>query len=246
MRRSRSATFNLLSVALVGFTLVTVICYLFLFVNPYAAFNPFPPSRLAASTPTTTPFPTLIPTWTPTSSPTPGASPTPRATRTPTRVPTATATWPPTETPTPRATRAPYPFTCEVLYRHPEYDRWTGVAGHVQDMDGNPLPGYHAQVDCPGVGTLTQRAGDNQRYNLIYESEAAWEQSCNSSRYQAMDVRVRLYSDEPDADGTYAIVAEEVTAQLPGYSSRSLGYVVCTLNWEDWIEVEEPEAEVDE
>jgi hypothetical protein len=113
----------------------------------------------------------------------------------------------------------------------------------VEDLDGNPLPGYHVQIDCPGVGTFTHRAGDNGRFNLIYGSAAAWEQACNPSRYQPMDVRVRLFNDAPDPDGTYSTVAEEVVAQLPGYSSRSLGYVTCTLNWDDWIEVPEEEED---
>jgi hypothetical protein len=139
-------------------------------------------------------------------------------------------------TPTPRATRSPYPFTCEISNRRPEYDRWTGVAGHIEDLEGEPLPGYHARIECPGAGTFTKRAGGNNRHNLIYGNEAAWEQACNPTTYQAMQVRVQIFNDQPDADGSYRAVSEQLIVDLPGYASGSLGYVVCTLNWEEWQE----------
>ena len=135
----------------------------------------------------------------------------------------------------PRATRSPHPFTCAVTYRVPEYDNpWSGVAGHVQDLNGNPLPGYYAQVECPGAGVLTSRAGGDQRFNRFYGSEAAWEQACNPTAFQAMEVRVQLFNDRPDADGTYQAVSGMVIVELLGNRSGSLGFVVCTLNWGEW------------
>lgn len=108
------------------------------------------------------------------------------------------------------------------------------MAGHFVDLDGNPLPGYHAQVHCPGAGTFTPRAGDNNRYNLMYGNEAAWEQACNPGQYQAMEIRVQMFNDRPGADGNYRVVSEQLIVELGGFASRSLGYVVCTLNWENW------------
>jgi hypothetical protein len=81
---------------------------------------------------------------------------------------------------------------------------WSGVAGHLQDLDGNPLPGYHVAVNCPGVPeTLDQVAGADARYNLMYESEAAWERACDPSAYRALDIRVRVYDKYPGPDGTF-------------------------------------------
>ncbi len=235
MERRGSSIFDLLSLLLVGLTGITLLCYLSVLINPYLFFNPFPPRQESAQiSPTPTRTPALPPTYTPTFTPTitPTGSPTP--TRTPTNTPTVTPTWPPTPTPTPRATRSPYPFTCEVEYRHPEYDHWSGVAGYIQDLDGNPLPGYHVRVECPSVGAFTHRAGDSERYNMMYGSEAAWEQACNPASYQAMEIRVQLYNDRPGADGNYRTVSDLLIVNLPGYASGSLGFIVCTLNWEDW------------
>jgi hypothetical protein len=102
----------------------------------------------------------------------------------------------------------------------------------VQDLDGNPLPGYYAQVKGPVNGTV--RAGEDPRFNAIYGSDAAWEQHQNHAAYQAMEIRVQLFNDVPEADGTYRAVSDVVVVQLGGYASASLGYVTCTLNWEDW------------
>jgi len=237
MRRSGSGIFNLLSVGLLGLTALTLVGYLTILIYPHVPFNPFPPRRVAQVAPPPTPSPTHgpPPTWTPTSTHTPVPTQTPFPTRTPTLTPSVTPTWPPTSTPTPRATRSPYPFTCEVTYQWPQYDRWSGVAGYVQDLDGEPLPGYYVQVQCPGVAQpLTPRAGDDPRYNMMYGSEAAWEQACNPSQYQAMEIRVQLFNDHPDPDGTYRAVSDQIVVQLPGYAAGSLGFVVCTLNWEDW------------
>ncbi len=177
----KAALFNLLSVLVLGLTGVLIVGYLVILVNPWVSFNPFPPPREGslALGPTPTPSPTvtpaLPPTWTPTPSPSPSPPPSPTPTRTPTLTPSPTPTWPPTPTPTPRVTRAPYPFTCEVEYRMNPYGiPWSGVAGKVQDLDGNPLPGYHVAVECPGFGGAMDRvAGADPRYNLMYESEAA-------------------------------------------------------------------------
>jgi hypothetical protein len=108
------------------------------------------------------------------------------------------------------------------------------VAGHFEDLDGNPLPGYHAQISCPSVGVFTHRAGDNDRYNLMYGNQASWEQACNPTRYQAMEIRVQMFNDQPGADGTYRAVSDQIIVGLGDYANRALGYIVCTLNWEEW------------
>ncbi len=233
----RSALFNILTIVMLIATVCLLVFYALIGLDFY---NPFPyPTRASEALPTDTPTPsgpTDRPTWTPTHTPTITPTPGPTNTRTPTLTPSATPTFPATRTPTPTTgpTRSPWPFTCEVELRRPEYDSWSGVAGHVQDLEGNPLPGYIVQVQCPGAGTFTPRAGESERYNGIYGSQAAWEQACNPASYQTMDIRVQLFNSFPESDGTYRAVSEAMTAKLGGYASGSLGYVTCTLNWEDW------------
>lgn len=235
--RQRASVANLLSVVFVGLTILTILCYLIILVYPHVFFNPFPPSQQptpVVHTPTSTPTPGLEPTYTPTNTPTitPTSPPTP--TRTPTGTPTVTPTWPPTPTPTARVTRSPFPFTCVATLRRPEYDRWSGVAGHVENLDGEPLPGYYIRTEGAGLNPPAVRAGENTRFNSIYGNEAAWEQAYNSGAYQAIEIRVQLFNDRPNSDGTYRPVSDVVVVQLGGYASGSLGYVVCTLNWENW------------
>lgn len=236
----REKIFNLLAVLFLGLTGVLTLAYLVVLVNPYVPYNPFPPSHIRAwaelsPTPTATFTPLLPPTWTPTPTGTATPIPSPTATRTPTPTPSPTPTWPPTPTPTPRVTRAPYPFTCEVEYRSNPYGiPWSGVAGHLQDLDGNPLPGYNIGVTCPGLETMNSVAGADARINLIYGSDAAWERACDPSAYRALEIRLRVYDKYPNPDGTYRAVSDWVIVQLGDWSTRSLGYVTCTLNWDEW------------
>ncbi|MBN1954637.1 MAG: hypothetical protein JW900_06255 [Anaerolineae bacterium] len=239
MFQNRSSTFNLLSLLLLLLTVLTLICYLTVLVSPHVFFNPFPPPRRATDTPaptaTSTATPGLPPTFTPTLSPTITPTSRPTQTRTPTNTPTVTPTWPPTPSATPRATRSPWPFTCEVTYRRPEYGNpWSGVAGTVQDLDGNPLPGFYVRSEGAGLNPPAVQAGADPRYNSIYGSEAAWEQAFNPNNYQAMEIRVQLFNDTPDPSGSFRAVSETITVQLGGYASTSLGFFVCTLNWEEY------------
>lgn len=240
-RNGSARVFNLLTVVM----LVATMCLVgFYGMIGFGIYNPFPPptaiplAQLPPETATPTPGgPTAIPTWTPTPTPTITPTPLPTNTRTPTVKPTSLVlpTHTPTSTPTPRVTRAPYPFTCEVQLRRPEYDSWSGVAGHVQDLDGNPLPGYYVRIEGPAPpGTFTKRAGEDSRINMIYGNDAAWEQVQNPAAYQPMEIRVQLFNSRPNARGEYDAVSDVVVVQLGGYASASLGYVICTKNWEDW------------
>jgi hypothetical protein len=229
----RTRLFNILTVIILIATVCLVGFYCLVALNVLSFFPPPVPATVAAL-PTSTETPTPgVPTWTPTSTPTelpPTNTPRPTATFTPvpTFPPTHTPT--PTDTATPRATQSPWPFTCEVELLRPEYEDWSGVAGHIQDLDGNPLPGYFVKLEGP-ISVPAVRAGENSRINAIYGSEAAWEQPYNPSAYQAMTIRVqlcRLLTDECQ------VVSDVITVELGGYASGSLGYVTCTKNWEDW------------
>ena len=248
MQRRGLSFRELLTLEMIGLAGLIILSYLVLVAYPKAVSAPATSQEpIQPVSPKVLSTPTPPPTWTPTNTPTITSTPTQTPTRLPTETPTATPTWPPTptsmptQTPTPtptttpRATRSANPFTCETSYRQPEYQQaWSGVAGRVQDLDGNPLPGYHAQVECPSVGVFTSRAGENAVYNAFYKSKAAWEQACNSAEYQAMEIRVQLFNDRPDANGTYRAVSELLMVNLLGNRSGSLGYVTCTLNWEGW------------
>lgn len=242
----RDSLFNVLTYVLLVATLCLVIYYALIGFGVDAV-NPLPaPTSFSVFWPlgsTDTPAPTPIATWTPTPTPTITPIPSPTNTRTPTLTPSATptfppppptATFPPTATPTPRVTRNPdWPFTCEVQLRRPEYGNpWTGVAGQLQDLDGNPLPGYLIRVEGPIPNLPPIRAGADERINAIYGSEAAWEQPFNPGAFQPMEVRVQVFA--PVGESLGEAVSDVIVVELRGYASSSLGYVTCTLNWEDW------------
>ena len=224
----RNLLFNILTYAVLVATLGLVIYYALIGFG-VQSLNPLPPSESSGlifpNEPTDAPTPSRIATWTPTPIPTDTPIPSPTNTRPPTLTPSTT--------PTPKVTRNPdWPFTCEVLLRMPEYGAWTGVAGHLQDLDGNPLPGYLIRVEGPIPNLPPIRAGADPRINAIYGSDAAWEQAFNPSAFQPMEVRVQVFA--PVGESLGEAVSDVVIVELRGYASSSLGYVTCTLNWEDW------------
>ncbi len=225
---------NVLTLVVVVATLAVAGFYALIAAGVYEVFPP--PTRVSvAELPTHTPTPrvTAVPTWTPTPSPTETSPAPPTDTPGPTSVPSSTPTlpptptFPPTATPTPRVTRSAWPFTYDVTFKPPQYGgcSWSGVAGEVQDLDGNPLPGYLVHVWGAGIDEVVE-AGAQQRLNIIYGSEAAWEQFF-SPNPQSMEVRVQLH-DPYRAD--HVPISEEIVIDFPGYCGGALGYVVFTKN----------------
>ncbi len=228
---SKVAVFNILTIVV----LVATVCLTgFYGVVGLNIFNPFPPPTgvptvsLPTPTETSTPGPpTRTPTPTPTITPTSGPTNTP----TPSLTPSVTPTWPPTQTPSPtppRVTRSPWPFTYELNLTTPQLGcSWTGVAGHVQDLDDNPLVGYPVHVWGAGIDTVVT-AGSDPGLNTRYGNEAAWEQFFDGSP-KPMEIRVQLHdpyrSDHPP-------VSEEIIIDMPGYCGAALAYVVFTQNHE--------------
>lgn len=192
--------------------------------------NPFPRLELATLFPlpdTPTPGgPTSFPTWTPTHTPTITPTPLPRNTRTPTLTPSASPTFPPTATSTPRVTRSAWSFTAEAELRFPQYGcSWTGAAGHVQDLDGNPLTGYPVHVWGGGIDTVVT-SGADARFSTIYGNEAAWEQFFDSNP-KPMEIRVQLHDPYRS---NHLPISEEIVVKMPGYCGGGLAYVVFTQN----------------
>jgi hypothetical protein len=230
MENDRRVTiFNTLTIVVLAATVCLVGFYGLVAIN---VLNPFPPptpvSIVSLPTPTNTSVPgpsTRTPTPIPTITPTPG----PTNTRTPTLTPSVTPTWPPTKTPTPtppRVTRSPWPFTYEVSLGTPQLGcGWTGVGGHVQDLDGNPLQGYPVHVWGAGIDVVVS-AGADAGLNTRYGHQAAWEQFFDASP-KPMEVRVQLH-DPYRSD--HLPVSEEIVIDFPGYCGAALGYVVFTQN----------------
>lgn len=229
----RTRPFNVLTIAVLVAT-VCLICFYGLIAfnvisHPFAP--PPPPTLIVLPTPTDTPTPG-IPTWTPTNTPTITPTPRPTNTRTPTLTPSNTPTFPPTSTPTlsptptPRVTRSLWPFTYETNLDSPPYGcNWTGVAGYVQDLDGNPLVGYPVHVWGGGIDVVVTSGADT-RFNTIYGSQAAWEQFFDN-KPKPIQIRVQIHdpyrSDHPP-------VSDEIVLDMPGYCGGALGFIVFTQN----------------
>jgi hypothetical protein len=84
----RDRLFNLLSLVMLGMTLLVIGYYILIAMNPYTPLNPFPPAQrtlavVATLTPTVTPPRKEAATWTPTATPT--ITPTPPPSFTPHR-----------------------------------------------------------------------------------------------------------------------------------------------------------------
>lgn len=174
-----------------GMTLLSVLCYATIFIQPNVPFNPLSPSRateVALRNPppqatqiviVATPDQSYPPTWTPTPTRTPGPTKTPTDTRTPTPTktpsptltptPTDTATRvPPTLPPPPTATPTPFGY---VVSSHSSENNCAdvGLKGTVNGPDGLPKAGVQIQYGELGVsGSLfTVRTDGNGRYGAL-------------------------------------------------------------------------------
>ncbi|NLE43176.1 MAG: hypothetical protein GX620_00535 [Chloroflexi bacterium] len=224
--------FNVLTVATLIATVILIGFYGLVGVRAIDLTYERPLPTLAVLPDTPTAAPTEIATWTPTPTGTTTSTPGPTRTRTPTRTrmptltPSVTPTFPPTASPTPRVTRSAWPFTAEVRMITPQYGcNWTGVAGYVQDLDGNPLQGYPVHIWGAGLDVVVT-SGSDARFNTIYGSQAAFEQFFDGAP-KSMEVRVQLHdpyrSDHPP-------ISEELVVNFLGFCGAALGQVVFTQN----------------
>lgn len=176
-----------------GMTLLSILCYVTIFVEPNVPFNPLSPNRATMSAATAfagqppsgagpvvaTADQSYPPTWTPSPTNTPGPTKTPTDTRTPT--PTKTSTSTPTPTPThtntplpptvpPTATATPTPFPYFVSSHSAENNcADIGLKGVVNGADGLPKSGV--QIEYGEVGTAGSRfsatTDSNGRYGAL-------------------------------------------------------------------------------
>ncbi len=127
MQNTSEDGYQIATLVVIVLTVLVVIAYLLVFINPRIALNPFKPPREVTPTLAVAALPGLPPTWTPTptDTATPTFTPTPIATPTltpsPTYAPTNAPTLAPTATPRPPTRTpgsvAPTPIPLSYLYR---------------------------------------------------------------------------------------------------------------------------------
>ena len=207
------------SVLFLVLTVVVLLCYAVIFVNPQIIFNPFRPADVklptatvaevgdvATSTPvpTSTPVEPFPPTWTPT------------------WTPTATSTRPPLPTRTPTFTPGPVPmfsmpcnpiFTSQELYEDSQ-GWWSGVAGEVSTAGGKPVTNATIRVWDDKGHVWETKPGDAQAYAKVYGAAHCangtytwWEQFLHRSCKEVFTVHVQAFS----AGGKSRIVTFDTT-----------------------------------
>lgn len=244
-RRARGARlFNLLAVACLGLSVVSVGWVVGVTVNPYGGFNPFPP-RVQALEPLE---PIVLVTMTPTASATapatvaatvtPNSAPADASTPAPS-FPTATAEvarpretsaaptlaitrWlTPTSTasPTPRPlpTRAAFTYTAVItLQVHPvQLCDWMGVAGSVIDLQGKPALGAYVRVWGTGNVDQVVAAGANPMYGA-----SGWE--VRLARAQIVGSWSLQLVSSPDAKSP---LSDVYLVAMPGDCKKNLALV---------------------
>jgi hypothetical protein len=120
-------------------------------------------------------------------------------------------------------TRSPYPFTYEISYETPYYGcAWMGVAGTVQNLDGEALKGYPIHVWGGGIDVVVN-SGDKQMYG-----DSGWEQFFNNQPMELNGVfRAQLHSrDNPN----HPPVSEEIVLNFPGNCSSAMAHITFTQN----------------
>ena len=95
----------------------------------------------------------------------------------------------------------------------------------MQDLDGNPLPGYLVHVWGKNVDVVLT-SGSDTWFNTVYGNEAAWERALDDEP-EAIKVNVQLH--DPYAQN-HPPVSESIEVDLRGYCSFALGYVTFTKN----------------
>lgn len=221
-----------------GMTVLAILCYATIFIQPNIPFNPLSPQRattvaearlaeleaaqIAAAT--NTPDPSYPATWTPTATNTPGPTKTPTSTRTPTptktstptRTPTNTATntpLPPTIPPTATFTPTPPPF---VVSSHSGRNNCadTGLEGIVNGPDGLPMAGVQIQYGEIGVGgsRFIATTDNNGRYGALLIPGAS-----KPASYQSHNWYAYVVESGERASETFRFTTDPIFADNPDY-----------------------------
>lgn len=143
--------FNILTLVIVLAIIAAGVAFTMVFINPYVAYNPFPPptvpARLGTPTATSTPAQPLPTAWTPTPSRTPPPTETPEPTATDTPEPTFT----PTTVPPPFALQPGNPVRIPNIANDRGCD-WMGVGGQIFNLENQPIAelGIHLEGELAG------------------------------------------------------------------------------------------------
>ncbi len=161
-KRSSGCLLNILSGIFMAGTVIVVLLFAIIFINPQSGLNPLPPTTIPAlvltNTPTPTPKGVLPATWTPTTSPTDVPTDTP--------IPSNTPEPTPEETPIPTANlesgtsfsiQGGSPSYAENSFHPEDGCNWLGVAGQVFDSEGIAVSGI--LVEAGGFLGETEIAG---------------------------------------------------------------------------------------
>lgn len=231
-RKRRERLWDVLTGGALILTLIILVYYILIGLQPGSPLNPFsPPTPVAllyiptaalatpqpAASVTASPAPTTAvppPARTPTAISAVTFTPTPQGTTTPTLTPQPTLA--PTALPTPTWTRSPFTFTATINYQvHPILTcDWSGAAGTVVDLKGRAARGYVVQITAADGTTRRVNVGSSPDYG-----PGGWEVRLGE-RQASGAWRIQLYSAsnlEPASDA-YDIV-------LPGLCPKNLAFV---------------------
>ena len=223
-----------------GMTVLAILCYATIFIQPNIPFNPLSPQRATtvaeariAALPTPVPQVTDTPnqdypaTWTPTSTSTPGPTKTATNTRTPTPTKTSTSTRTPTSTPTntplpptipppPTSTPTPLPF---VVSAHSGKNNCadTGLEGVVNGPDGLPMAGVQVQYGEIGVAgsRFIATTDNNGRYGALLIPGAS-----KPASYRSHNWYTYIVDSGQRASDTFNFTTDPIFADNPDYCAR--------------------------
>ena len=231
---------TMLLAMVLGMTLLALLCYATIFVQPNIPFNPLSPQRATAAAegavgeglavaqfPTATVDQAYPATWTSTPTKTPGPTKTPTSTRTPTPTKTSTPTRTPTFTSTPRPTLPPPPPTITptstplpfTVISHSSENNCadTGLEGVVNGPDGLPLSG--AQVQYGEVGVSGSRfiatTDSNGRYGALLVPGASKPASLQPHNWYAF-----IVENGQRASKEFRFTTDPIYASNPSYCGR--------------------------
>lgn len=243
-RKSNSdQLWNILAKAVLALTVLVVIYYIVLFIAPSLApiGTAKEPTRVALLL-THTPKPTLASTSPPMAPPAtwtlePTRTMVPTSTRRPaqptkTPRPTVYFTPNPTETGTPTPTRHPYPFKLVdegvVYMRYPFSSGcdWTGIAGEVVDLEGEPIIGVSVVLNGGGLQNIVTTSGDRPDY-----APSGWEHFLDN-KLKTGTFTIQLYRV---INNQSRPVSELVDVQTRPDCRASLAYLVFEKVWEDYV-----------
>jgi hypothetical protein len=213
-------------------TVLLLLCYVAIFVNPQLPINPFPPPQVGlqpvvqyTSTPTVsptyTPEPTFPPTWTPTVTPLP----------TSTFVPQPTVTRMPPKPTTPPKRLPEFTLTVKQMMYPGSENWWNGLAGEVADRNGLPVTDVTIRIRDASGNVWETTPGNASRYATEYGmpfggrgTYAWWEQVLKVSCQQSIKVWVQVFRNGNP-------VSPEVSVQTTGTCDQNLILIHFTKNY---------------